>query len=195
MKVPCPVPLQSPWSPVGYQVVEVADEKVPAIPVGRQTSRSAGAGPKPAKVAQSAVPSSPLGYRVIQVAEEKSPEPPPALEPKVEIVDEPSPREITSPSPAVVWGSIAAGGLCLLVLLAGWAMVSWPGRVQETLPAPMGPEPVAMAPAKPVAGRDTFGTAVHFARNPREAAGIARAQHKLTFILHVSGNFEDCRFT
>jgi hypothetical protein len=43
--------------------------------------------------------------------------------------------------------------------------------------------------------RETFGTAVGFVRNPPEAARSARAEHKLMFLLHVSGNFEDARFT
>jgi hypothetical protein len=42
---------------------------------------------------------------------------------------------------------------------------------------------------------ETFGTAVQFVRNPQEAARIAGAEGKLTFLLHVSGNFEDARFT
>ena len=48
---------------------------------------------------------------------------------------------------------------------------------------------------KPGEERETFGTAVAFARNPLEAARLARAERKLTFILHVSGNFEEARFT
>src|SRR4051794_39762621 len=45
MQAPFPVPLQDPWSPVGYQVVEVASEPA-AVPL----------------------PSSPVGYRVVVVA-------------------------------------------------------------------------------------------------------------------------------
>jgi hypothetical protein len=45
------------------------------------------------------------------------------------------------------------------------------------------------------ADRETFGTSVAFVRNPREASRLAREEHKLTFLLHVSGNFEDSRFT
>jgi hypothetical protein len=44
-------------------------------------------------------------------------------------------------------------------------------------------------------GRETFGTAVAFARNPQQAAKDAGRVDKLTFLLHVSGNFEDDRFT
>jgi hypothetical protein len=70
------------------------------------------------------------------------------------------------------------------------------------------PEPMAAAPDFPaIAGADepkagepagdceTFGTAVTFARNPQEAARKASAERKLTFLLHVSGNFEDAGFT
>ncbi len=42
---------------------------------------------------------------------------------------------------------------------------------------------------------ERFGTSVSFARNPQEAARIAGRAHKLTFLLHVSGNFEDNAFT
>jgi hypothetical protein len=44
-------------------------------------------------------------------------------------------------------------------------------------------------------GRDTFETAVEFARNPLEAARIAKAENKLLFVLHLSGDFDDPGFT
>ena len=50
-------PLQSRWSPAGYQVVEVSD---PAVPVVRVLPQSCDQ-PHP--------PSSPMGYRVVVVAE------------------------------------------------------------------------------------------------------------------------------
>jgi hypothetical protein len=40
-----------------------------------------------------------------------------------------------------------------------------------------------------------FGTKVEFVDTPREAATLAKKQEKLVFVLHVSGNFEDPRFT
>ena len=40
-----------------------------------------------------------------------------------------------------------------------------------------------------------FGTSVDFVDSPKEAAALARQQEKLVFVLHVSGNFEDPRFT
>jgi hypothetical protein len=41
----------------------------------------------------------------------------------------------------------------------------------------------------------SFGTKVEFVDTPSEAAKIAKKQEKLVFVLHVSGNFEDPRFT
>jgi len=39
------------------------------------------------------------------------------------------------------------------------------------------------------------GTAVEFVDSPKEAAALAKQEEKLVFILHVSGLFEDPRFT
>ena len=41
----------------------------------------------------------------------------------------------------------------------------------------------------------SFGTTVEFVDTPSEAARIAKKEEKLVFVLHVSGNFEDPRFT
>ena len=40
-----------------------------------------------------------------------------------------------------------------------------------------------------------YGTKVEFLDTPKEAATLAKKQEKLVFVLHVSGNFEDPRFT
>jgi hypothetical protein len=42
---------------------------------------------------------------------------------------------------------------------------------------------------------ETFGTSVEFAITPSVAAGKARKEGKLLFVLHVSGDFEDSCFT
>ena len=39
------------------------------------------------------------------------------------------------------------------------------------------------------------GTSVEFVDTPKEAAAEAKKTEKLVFILHVSGHFEDPRFT
>ena len=41
----------------------------------------------------------------------------------------------------------------------------------------------------------TFGTKVEFVSTPSEAARLAKKEQKLAFVLHVSGRFEDPRFT
>ena len=41
----------------------------------------------------------------------------------------------------------------------------------------------------------SFGTAVEFVSTPSEAAKQAKKEQKLVFVLHVSGKFEDPRFT
>ena len=44
-------------------------------------------------------------------------------------------------------------------------------------------------------GCERYGTTIDFVRNPPEAARLAKAEDKLTLVLHVSGNFEDDAFT
>jgi hypothetical protein len=44
-------------------------------------------------------------------------------------------------------------------------------------------------------GNKTYGTSVVWAGTPSEAAAKAKADEKLVFILHVSGHFEDPKFT
>ena len=39
------------------------------------------------------------------------------------------------------------------------------------------------------------GTTIDFLDTPKEAAAQAKKDTKLVFVLHVSGNFEDPRFT
>lgn len=49
--------------------------------------------------------------------------------------------------------------------------------------------------AKSEGGCGGFGTSVEFLETPSEAARQALKKEKLVFVLHVSGNFEDPRFT
>jgi hypothetical protein len=42
---------------------------------------------------------------------------------------------------------------------------------------------------------ETYGTAVEFLSRPADAARQALHEDKLLFALHVSGNFEDAKFT
>lgn len=52
-----------------------------------------------------------------------------------------------------------------------------------------------VALASPVLGEGSCGTAVEFVDSPKDAAALAKKEEKLVLILHVSGNFEDPRFT
>lgn len=212
MEVPCPVPLSQPWSPVGYQVVQVSEENkqpAPGIPVKRKAARS------------------PLGYRVNMVADEDIPLPP---RPKLQwSLTRTQPRT----KPVLIWAPVIAGSFFFLlpVIAIAFAMAN---QVQDPPqrfvqgpqfePPPMPPPPEVVipealfkeVPANPPAeqqaempppvaknqgepkvgeGCETFGTRVEFVRNPKVAAKIAREEGKLTFLLHVSGNFEDARFT
>jgi hypothetical protein len=57
----------------------------------------------------------------------------------------------------------------------------------------------AAAAFAPVARADGltcgYGTKVDFVDTPKEAAALAKKQEKLVLVLHVSGHFEDPRFT
>jgi hypothetical protein len=44
-------------------------------------------------------------------------------------------------------------------------------------------------------GNSSYGTAVRWSGSPSDAAAKAKAEGKLVFVLHVSGHFEDPRFT
>ncbi len=44
-------------------------------------------------------------------------------------------------------------------------------------------------------GKDTYGTSVEWSGSPQSAAEQALKEEKLVLILHVSGYFEDARFT
>ncbi len=65
-------------------------------------------------------------------------------------------------------------------------------------------DPVAQAPRLPVteqaptegmAACETYGTQVSFVDGPADAAQQALKERKLLFMLHLSGNFEDSKFT
>jgi hypothetical protein len=44
-------------------------------------------------------------------------------------------------------------------------------------------------------GKETYGTSVKWVGSPSEAAKKAKEKGKLVFVLHVSGYFEDPKFT
>jgi hypothetical protein len=54
-------------------------------------------------------------------------------------------------------------------------------------------EPILKDKAEATCG--SHGTRIDFVDTPTQAAKIAKKEEKLVFVLHVSGNFEDPRFT
>jgi hypothetical protein len=190
MKVPCPVWLQGPWSPVGYQVVEIADRKVPAT-----ESESSPQASRP----QQRQPWSAAGYQVVEVEEPKSSAPAPRSS-----ADGRAPREAPrrKPHPLLRWGAVAAGASLLLgavIVLLSRQPTQAQAAPPLAVPAPQGTglfqalEGAILDDSK--APRETFGTSVQFVRNPAQAARIAGKERKLMLLLHVSGNFEESRFT
>jgi hypothetical protein len=91
----------------------------------------------------------------------------------------------------------------LALLAVGLAVAAdrWAGDGRAApplaVPSPQGPglPPAAACAAGGKAAGETFGTAVQFVRNPGEAGRLAGEGRKLLFLLHVSGNFEEARFT
>jgi hypothetical protein len=68
------------------------------------------------------------------------------------------------------------------------------------LPPPVAPQPQrepkpAAAQAAPPPAGETYGTEVLFLNKQETAADLARRDHKLLFVMHISGNFEDSCFT
>jgi hypothetical protein len=186
MKVPCLVWLQGPWSPAGYDVVELLDEVAPTPPPAPEDCPLDGR-----EIPQR--PWSPLGYRVVESA---PPPPSPALRPRPTKVACPVKGGAPSQRRRLGrWAAIAAGGSCLAAVALVLVMVRWPAQARSAPGAPA----VALEDVWPAdrqgSDRETFGTAVEFVRNAQEAGRIADNQHKLTFLLHVSGNFEDSGFT
>jgi hypothetical protein len=84
-----------------------------------------------------------------------------------------------------------AAGICSVGVI-GWAHASdlKGGAAKADKPAA-----AVKPPDKAEATCGKYGTNVEFVGTPSEAAREAKKEHKLVFILHVSGHFEDPRFT
>jgi hypothetical protein len=83
--------------------------------------------------------------------------------------------------------SFSAAGLLLAPLL-GLGLA----RAADQPLEPPQPSPLV---EKEGASCGSHGTQVSFVDTPKEAAAQAKKEEKLVFVLHVSGNFEDPRFT
>jgi hypothetical protein len=68
------------------------------------------------------------------------------------------------------------------------------GRVIALAPAPATADE-RKSQSEPACETETSVESVEFAKDPMEAARLAREEHKLMFVLHVSGNFEESKFT
>jgi hypothetical protein len=231
MDIRCPLPLERPWSPVGYNVVEVANDLVPVV---RPLTPEQAAAPEPW------LPSSPVGYRVSVVAEEITP-PKKRVVPSA-VVNVPHRRRHRQPLPprsaAMIWGPVVMGAAAVVMFMLVMIAIrisTWTPPAEEAprqiaffqpvvpIQAPAVPEVVLPAvdrddpievdpnlpepnpagneacrvepPVKLPQDRETFGTSVAFARNVKEGCRLAAEERKLAFVLHVSGNFEESRFT
>jgi hypothetical protein len=94
--------------------------------------------------------------------------------------------------PILYWHPVTAAGVITLALVIALAAVLKPAVPQagpkEDGPARPEAEPSGLA-------SQLHGTNVAFARPPAEAARLAGSAGKLTFLLHLSGDFEDPDFT
>src|SRR5438105_4861413 len=109
MEVQCPVPAQVPKLPLGYQVVEIADEQTlapRAQPPGQGARRLENRSHPPR------LPRSPVGYEVVQVAEEKAPGERPRHSPPARA----SRGMLRQQRPPLYWTVIALGGMTLTAL-------------------------------------------------------------------------------
>ena len=84
-----------------------------------------------------------------------------------------------------------AAGLALAPLM-GLGLLPGAEPPREPKPAPSISSPV-LDPMEKACG--SYGTKIDFLETPSEAAKLAKKEQKLVFVLHVSGHFEDPRFT
>jgi hypothetical protein len=166
---------------VGYQVVEIAEELPPTT----------GAGLRPGRGQEKRQPYSPPVCRAVEVAPETSAA---AADAKS------SPRR--KRRDLIRSAAIAAGGSVLVVFAIALIVDRLPARTPAAplaVPAAkrpvLAPAPVGAVTDERKAEKETFGTSVEFVRNVAEAGRIASKERKLLLVLHVSGNFEEARFT
>jgi hypothetical protein len=86
-------------------------------------------------------------------------------------------------------------GLALAPLLGLGAAFGSELKSTPSQPAPKSAKPAVPADKKDEGGCAGHGTSIDFYDTPSEAAALAKKSEKLVFVLHVSGNFEDPRFT
>jgi hypothetical protein len=91
---------------------------------------------------------------------------------------------------SLVWMTAAGLGLGLLAATGGATDLKGADpRTGQSAPPVPAPKP------KEDCGCGSYGTSVEFLSSPSEAARQAKKEQKLVFVLHVSGHFEDPKFT
>jgi hypothetical protein len=222
MRVPCPIPLRGPWASAGYQVIQIAEEHVPGAPP-RTGCSGLPSSPVGYRVVQVAEEQMPVARRapVADVRLRRPRRPPQSAAPwgtlSAGVVGslaffvilvvvglalqgtEPPHSDIAFAPPVNVPPAKIVVAPAGCAMPAGWQREAVVNLVEDVTPAAeeRAKPQLALLPAdkNDKAGRETFGTAVQFARNPNEALRAAGQERKLAFLLHVSGDFEDSRFT
>jgi hypothetical protein len=131
----------------------------------------------------------------------------------VEAPQEPAPVRATEPKPeppapaveprpvveATAQATVAAPATSAIVEVKAVAKASAVAEVTASATPPVAtpaPEPAAKAETcTTCAKKGSYGTSLVFAESPIEAAKQAAKENKLMFVLHISGNFEDDKFT
>ncbi len=164
------------WQVVDWRTVVVAGLPMWGLVVGvvawhRLTPRAVVVVPAPAE------PTTPTPPVEVAKAPEVLPPPRPADEPVKKL------------DPQVAKALADGGKLVLATLFAG--------KEDEDPPLVDIPQPV-VAEKKPIRipdGCKTYDTAIHFVKNLETAQKRAKADSRLVFVLHLSGNIEDPGFT
>jgi len=94
----------------------------------------------------------------------------------------------------VAAGLLAGCGLKQTEVTLMRRLLKWAGPCLATLVA-VSMVAAAGADKQPKATCGSHGTTIDFVDTPTEAAKQAKTEGKLVFVLHISGNFEDPRFT
>jgi hypothetical protein len=93
---------------------------------------------------------------------------------------------------------LTAGGLLLSLTAAAYGQLGAVDPKTGKAPDPLVQPKIKPVP-KPVEKTEgtcgDYGTTIEFEDSPKDAAVRAKKEEKLVFVLHVSGNFEDPRFT
>jgi hypothetical protein len=111
-------------------------------------------------------------------------------EPRLEPDSKPEPLQPNKPAAKEL---LADPAPVMPVAVAAAPPVAPPDPPAPRAEIPIADKPAACAECQKKAG--SYGTSLEFAESPTEAAKLASKQSKLMFVVHISGNFEDDKFT